>query len=454
MSVKSRVRKYSLRLATGALISAAAVAGIYAAHTLKPAYPQAQPNPQQIDVQSDSQHTIACGGPVVVYGADPEHPSRVAVPGSLEFVATQDPARSIAHSDTDAERVGVFYTGTSGQILAGAAWQNLRTDELNGLAATGCVAASTDQWLVGGRTDTGSNTAVTIANPGQNVAVIQISAYTPDGAVQGRTINNISVQPGKARSFSVNGIAPATADVVLRVSSQGAAVVANLSVTEVQGIRPFGADLVDAQLAPARTLVFPAVISRTEQAASDAGGAATAKLRLLAPDADAAATVYALEGTSRREIGSLSLTRGKVASLQLPVFTSGATLIVESSAKIVGAAVGSQLAAGRTDMVWFTPAPALAAGGITVVPDGQVTVTNPHATATTLTLTDADGRTSKRLQLPPHSQQTVPLTGSVARFQASQTVHMGVTIFNDSGAAAYPVTAALPGKSQLTVYTD
>src|SRR6185312_1113025 len=103
-------------------------------------------------------------------------------------------------------------------------------------------------------------TILTMSNPGEVIATVDVTIYTESGEVAAAGTDGIVVPPGGQRILSLAGFAPDAVSPVVRVQSRGSLVVANLQQSVVRTLEPGGVDVVGTVSGPARTAVIPGIV--------------------------------------------------------------------------------------------------------------------------------------------------------------------------------------------------
>ncbi|WP_298122454.1 DUF5719 family protein, partial [uncultured Aurantimicrobium sp.] len=83
-------------------------------------------------------------------------------------------------------------------LLAGNQLQETASETLSGLAAASCTEPANDLWLVGGSTEVGRTTLLTLANPTEVTATVSLEVFTEQGYIDASS-EGIIVLPGEQR---------------------------------------------------------------------------------------------------------------------------------------------------------------------------------------------------------------------------------------------------------------
>jgi hypothetical protein len=351
------------RILTGTIGIAVAAAVVAAAGWLPlPTFSPASSSTTVTPVPTDQQRL--CAGPILRLGSDTgEKATTASSIGTPRVVsaASEGQVESSRLQSTDST-TGITpvkltlppaASASSGTPLLGASQtQSVDHGDISGFAAAECREASGDTWLVGGATTTGRTTLLTMSNPGEVIATVDLTIYTESGPVTAAGTDGIVVPPGGQRILSLAGFAPGAVSPVVRVQSRGSQVVANLQQAVVRTLEPGGVDVVGAVAAPAKLAVIPGIVVGSpeviaENASVPGYGDLSSVLRILVPGtkpANTQITVTPESGTAKPATVQLTLDAGKVTETLLGDFPAGSyTVSVRSDVPIVAAARASTL---------------------------------------------------------------------------------------------------------------
>jgi hypothetical protein len=370
-------------------------------------------------------------------------------------------------------------------LLAGVQSQSLAGGDYTGLAATSCVGATTESWLVGGSTAVGRTTLITLANPSDVASTVALTIYGERGTVTAAGATGIIVQPHGQRVLSLSGFAPAMQSPVVRVVSRGGQIVANLQQSAVRGLDAGGVDVVSSNALPAPTQVIPGVVISGGLAVAQSMGAegfedlATA-IRVLAPGAqDASATVTLAPDAAVLVDGApasgasfvVELVAGRVMDIPLEAIADGTyTVTVYAEVPIVAGAristVSAVANAGATgegasmrpqssDFAWFAAAPLLTARTIVAIADGPrplVHFRNEGDTDATVTLTAMDG-SELSVVVPVEGAASIDVrAGETYVLDGFEVLYGAVSFLGDAQIAGYSIRPPAAESTPLTVY--
>jgi len=348
--------------------------------------------------------------------------------------------------------------------FAGSQVQVAAAGEIAGLAAAGCVDGSGESWLVGGSTETGRTTLITLGNPSEVTSTVSLEIFAEDGEVVAAGTEGITVPAGSQRVVSLAAFAPGVASPVVHVTSRGGLIVANLQQTIVRTLSPGGVDIVSATAAPSELAVFPGVVIGNAEGvasvvASGAGSEDAAPvLRLYAPGGEEVAVEIAAipeDGVTKASTAEVTVPAGTVADFPLTAFVDGNyTLVVSGDSAVVGAVrVPSLGSAGQIDLAWLPAARQLDDPAIVVVapgPSPMLHVANPSEERVEATLSSSAGTTA--LSLPAGTAVAVPVTATQYSLDGAAGLRASVVYLGDGQIAGFPVAPLAPVSRPIRVY--
>ena len=314
--------------------------------------------------------------------------------------------------------------------------QSFDTEVLRGLATAACLPAQFDTWIAAGSAETGRQAVLSITNPGDVPATVDVTVYGRSGAVNAPAARGILLPPGTRRVFPVNGFAPAELSPVIHVQSQGTAVAAALHASVTRGLDADGVAIATGQFEAAPDLVIPGVfVDGSDEALArrqEPGFADLAPtLRLLSPDEDTTAQVSILRPGQAPIISEARLVAGRVVDVALDLVGSGLfSVTVNASAPIVGGVRVSVVAENATDLSWVSAHPVLDEPTYLALPFG------PEATLSVVALEEEAEVTISRLS--PDAKRVV--AQSTLRVGSGQTVNRVIGV----AGGAYLVETTAP----------
>lgn len=326
-----------------------------------------------------------CAGPLVEVGGDAAAATAVSSVGP-PVVAAGDgldvPAdvSAVAAPDDVAGGPGPSVLtappADDGTALAGSQAQSVAGERLAGFAASSCVEATPESWLVGGSTDVGQSTVVLLTNPTNVEANVTIEVFGEAGPVDAPGASGIVVAPTSQRIVPLAGIAPNVQIPTVHVSSVGAPIAASLQQSAVRAITPEGLDVIGATTAPGVEHVIPGFTVPASQPADGATGYdyRVPGVRVVAPgtfDSEVTITATPVGGTAS-EPRVATVPAGSAVEVPLDDLAPGDySLTVTSDVPVVTAAHAATIADGVTDFAWFAAAEPLDDGATVAVAGDQ-----------------------------------------------------------------------------------
>jgi hypothetical protein len=444
-------------------------------------------------VPTDQQRV--CAGPILRLGSDTGEgattASSIGTP-HVDYSASEgEPSASQLESTDSTTGVAPIRitlppaksAGARVPLLSASQTQEVDRGDVVGLAAAECQEARGDAWLVGGATTTGRTTILTMSNPGEVIATVDVTIYTESGEVTAAGTDGIVVPPGGQRILSLAGFAPDAVSPVVRVQSRGSLVVANLQQSVVRTLEPGGVDVVGAVSGPARTAVIPGIVLADPEAIaahSNAPGYGDlgSVLRVFVPgekDAHAKLTIKpepvagaaAAADAAKATTVNMTLDAGKVSETSLGAFDAGIyTITVESDVPLLVAARASRYsdtpAGASVDFAWFNSATELDKRALVAVgtaPSPELHLVNPTARETTITVKQtatSSGKPSaadRSITIAAGGAVVVPaINGTSYALSGFDRLMASVSYGGAGSLAAFTVTPAGPASEPITVY--
>ena len=296
--------------------------------------------------------------------------------------------------------------------------QSFETDVLRGLATAACLPAQFDTWIAAGSAETGRQAVLSLANPGDVPATVDVTVYGQSGAVSAPGARGILLPPGTRRVFPLTGFAPAELSPVIHIQAQGSAVAAALHTSITRGLDADGVAIATGQFEAAPTLVVPGVFvdgsdealeRRQEPGFSDLAPT----LRLLSPTEDTVAQVSVLRPGQPPIVSEARLRAGRVTDIALDNVGSGLfSVFVTANAPIVGGVRVSVVTESATDLSWVSAHPVLDEPTYMALPFG------PEATLSVVAIEEEAEVTISRLS--PDAKRVI--AQSTVRVGRGQTV--------------------------------
>lgn len=454
MTARQRARSAS-RFALGTAVIAAVVGGaLLAIPSDLPGVRTVAASTQVLPASADS--IVTCAGPFRALGRDTSDAQQMQVAGRLRVLAATDGGDLIESSlltpglDDAAAAVFTVPVAGGGARVGAAQSVSLSDDDIAGFAASGCRPAAMQAWLVGGSAEVGTSDVLSLANPGEVASTVTITVF---GAEEQQT-STVVVPSFTQTAMPLAALAIGQSDPVVFVSAEGAPVRAALQSSIVRTLDPGGIDWQDSAGTPERSLVLAGVqvvVDRSEEGLS--------VLRLMAPEADASATVRvrrAGDDTDAAPAQTIPLTAGVPAEVGFPGLPAGVYSVhIDAEEPIVAAAWQATGIHSGSDFAWMTPAPVIEDAVIASVPSGAGARLHLVAdtAATEVRVTDLDRETSRTITLDAGGSAVVTVrAGASFVIEADAGIHAAVAMSGRDALAGWPLW---PGDAQtqpLTVY--
>lgn len=409
-----------------------------------------------------------CPGPLLLQGVDATAGSFAAAAVTLASTSPVDQAALVAPDNTAGDQFGLPSTvtaagaeGDASPLLAAAQSQTAASDELAGLAATACGEVSADSWLVGGSTDVGRTSLLSLSNPTRTDAVIDLSFFGETGEIDAPGARGIVVPSGENRVLPLAGFAPGVRTPVIRVQSAGGQVYAALQHSVIRGITPGGVELSAPTTPPSTSQVLPGVVvpETAPPAVGEVYDDSVGSLRLFVPGSEPSTVSITFAGEQGAEVPpplEYGIEGGVVNDITLSNLPAGSyTVSISSDQPLVAAARTTAVAGEASDFAWFAAsAPLLETSTLAVAPgDGaRLHLFNPTDTGLDVALTDDSGAES-RVAVPAGSAVAAPVAGGEA-YTVSGAIgaHAQVSFESAAGFSAYAIQPPRPLATPVTVY--
>ncbi|RWZ46374.1 hypothetical protein ELQ90_15095 [Labedella phragmitis] len=311
-----------------------------------------------------------CAGPLVEIGSDPAAATAASSIGSPSIIGgdgiiVASDVSPLAAPDDVAGGPGPSVLSApppeDATALAGSQSQSVTSERLAGFAASACVEATPETWLVGGSTDVGQSTVVLLANASTVEASVTLEVFGESGPIDAPGASGIVVAPGTQRIVPLAGIAPNVQLPAVHVTSIGAPIAATLQQSAVRAITPEGVDTVGATTAPATEHVIPGFAVPRAQPAEGVTGYdyRVPGVRVLSPGAfDSEVTITATPaGGAAGEPRIAVVPAGSAVDVPLDDLAPGFySLTITSDIPVVTAAHAAVQAGDATDFAWFSAA--------------------------------------------------------------------------------------------------
>ncbi len=455
----------SARLLSGTLVAIGFVIAVVTAVSVP--WPPVVREPVRIDVVPvPAASVLVCDGSLLAIGRRAEQADELSVAAAAQLAGGAPEGWPEAVNSTlpspdvaDAEGAPVFVAEPASGQRSPAAFASSATvsaPDLRGFAASDCRAPSLESWLVGGSGLLGAADLLSLSNPGDVPAAIEVTVHGATGAAVppgGRLVVPARTQ----RVLPLAGLALGEEQPVLRVSATGAPVQASLQTSMMRTLIPGGVDQVGSIAVPEATLTVTGVTVLEQRGdASDA----TTIVRMLSPSADATATVTVTRADSGQPVGeprTVALTGGIPAELALENLQAGTfTVHVEATAAIVGAVWNATGFGEGADFAWHTPSGLIDAPTrfASAVGPGLRLVLTGQAADTVVQIASADGAftTEVAVAAGQTAEVRIPANQLFTLDPGAAGIRAAVSYATESALGAYPVMPADAAAPAIAVY--
>ncbi|MBG6239571.1 hypothetical protein IWX78_002558 [Mycetocola sp. CAN_C7] len=351
--------------------------------------------------------------------------------------------------------------GQDTPLIGAAQSQVAGLDDLTGFAATACGEVSADSWLVGGSSDVGRSTLLSLNNPTRADSIVDLSFYSETGEVEAPGARGIIVNAGEQRLFSLASFAPGVRTPVIRVQTTGGQVSAVLQQSIVRGVTPGGVELSSATTPPATDQTISGVVlaASAPRGTAETYDDAVAAIRVFVPGTDPAEVTVEFvseQGAEAPPPLTYDFEGGIVSEVTLNSLPTGSYAVSITSDQPVVAAARTTAAAGElTDFAWFGASGSLADETAIAVAPGQgprLHLFNPASADADIVLTDRNGG-DITLTVPAGSAIDATLrSGMSYEVSGAEGIHAQVSYWGSAGFSAYAIQPASPSASPVTVY--
>ena len=214
-------------------------------------------------------------------------------------------------------------TGASAPGMAAGLLTRSGVPAMRGLLGTTCAAPGTDFWFVGSGAVVGQRGRIYLTNPEPAPAVVDVTLYGPDGAIDAPAGRGIAVAAGAQEVTLLDALAPGTTVFAVNVHVRSGRISAAVRDQQVVGLTPKGADWLPPAAAPARHQLIPGVLSGTGER----------RLQVVAPgesDAIVKVRLVAESGTfAPAGLDVIEVAAGTVKDVDLAPFGTGDAFAVD-----------------------------------------------------------------------------------------------------------------------------
>ncbi|MDM7892756.1 DUF5719 family protein [Curtobacterium caseinilyticum] len=459
------VRRWVVRGTATAVAVVVAAGAVTAAHAIGTESTPARPAGRTVTpVPADAQRV--CAGSALRLSDDSGNDATTASTVGSSKVATATTGSRVDRSTLRSSATGgsdpqllTAPAGESTPQVAGSTSQSVSSGDLVGFAAASCDDPGQSTWLVGGSTETGRTSLVTLSNPTDVNATVDLAVYDSSGTVSAPGTTGIVVAPNTQKVVPLSGFVSDQGSTVVHVTSSGGQIVAHMQESIVRTLVPGGYDIVSGGAAPARTQIIPSVVLRDAQQAQRGDDAADAApvLRLFVPgDRAARVTLGITTADGGGSTVNATAEPGVVTDVALDDFPDGRYSFAVTSTEpvVAGARTTVPTDDDRTDLGWFASAEPLGDEAVTAVAPGgdpKMNLVNPTRSDARVTIRSGD-----------REQQVDVASGSTATVQVPVSTQLvvtgaeglvaGVSYDADDGVGGFPVRPETEVSTPLRVY--
>lgn len=471
MADKRRIAATSGRVISGAVGIAVALGSVIAIGQLDlPVLAVEAPRTTVTPTASDQSRL--CPGPLLRQGDDVASAGAAAgfgQPGAT--IATDTPPEQTALTAPDnltGDQFGLptvvsvaSEPGEGTPPIAVAQSQTASLDDLSGFAATACGEVSADSWLVGGSTDVGRTSLLSLNNPTRTDAVVDLAFFSETGEIDAPGALGIIVKAGEQRLFSLASFAPGVRTPVIRVQTTGGQVSAVLQQSIIRGITPGGVELSAATSPPAtdQTIAGVVVPASAPTAVGETYDDSIGAVRVFVPGTETAQvtlTFVSEQGAENPPPLTYEFEGGVVSEVNLANLPTGSYSVeITSDLPLVAAARMTAGEGEATDFAWFAASAPLADETKIAVAPGQgprLHLVNPTDDVAEVVLTDRGGAETS-LEVAAGSAIAAKVRPNMAySVSGAEGIHAQVTYEGAAGFSGYAIQPANPSASPVTVY--
>ncbi|GAA3701470.1 hypothetical protein GCM10022377_13870 [Zhihengliuella alba] len=355
---------------------------------------------------------------------------------------------------------------------------NANDGDLAGYAATTCQAPSNDQWITGVSTQVGRTGLLTLANPSESAATVDLELIGTTGRADAANLRGIVLAPGETRSIVLAGMIPDDPAVSVHVTSTGAAVNAVVQQSVLRGLTPGGVDYLHSGASAGRQQTVPGIVVQAPEDRAPAEGDyadAVPQLQVANPstvDAELNLRVFGPSGEVEMPGGAtVTAAADSVTGLSLAELPEGTyTVAIQSSESVVAGARSVRAGSGEdgapTDFAWAPSAARLA---------NQHVMVPPQLGDTALVLASAGGESTvevrpiaadgtigeaRTIEIQPTRTETLALddlgedTAAVLIDSAGEPVYAAQRSLTDGGHGISVLPVPPPSEGQRNIAVD
>lgn len=466
MSASPRsVRRWVVRGTATAVAVVVAAGAVTAAHAIGTESTPARPAGRTVTpVPADAERV--CAGSALRLSDESGNDATTASTVGSATVATATTGATVDRSTLGSSTTGgsapQLLTAPAGRTtpqVAGSSAQTVSSGDLVGFGAASCDDPGQSTWLVGGSTETGRTSLVTLSNPTDVNATVDLAVYDASGTVTAPGTTGIVVAPNTQKVVPLSGFVSGQGSTVVHVTSTGGQIVAHMQESIVRTLVPGGYDVVSGGAAPSTSQIIPAVVLRGAQEAQRGDDAADAApvVRLFVPGDEAARVTL---GITTADGGGSTVNAtaepGVVTDVALDDFPDGRYSFTVTSTQplVAGARTTAPTDDDRTDLGWFASAEPLGDDAITAVAPGRdpkLSLVNPTRSDAQVTIRSGDREQEVTVASGATATVSVPTSTQLELVGAAGLV-AGVGYDGSDGIGGFPVRPATDVSTPLRVY--
>jgi hypothetical protein len=167
---------------------------------------------------------------------------------------------SSLRSDFNVNRSGTLPLTRGAVVIAGDARSSLELQSKTGkwTSATSCYIGAAESWFVGGSAGITSQSKLVMDNSGLSDATVEVTTFSENGP--GQPVS-YTIKAASEKVVRLDALSPGAGKIVTKVKVLSGRVTPFLLDERVKGLNNLGGDFVAPQIAPASTIVIPALPS-------------------------------------------------------------------------------------------------------------------------------------------------------------------------------------------------
>ncbi len=259
----STARRWALRGTATAVAVIVAAGTIAAAHTIGTTEDPGHPAGRTVTPVPAAAERVCAGSALRLSDDAGNDATRASTIGSPQ-IATATTGDRVDRSELGSASTGssapTLLTAPAGKTapqVAGSSYQSVSDGDVVGVGAASCDDPSQSTWLVGGSTETGRTSLVTLSNPTDVNATVDLTIADASGTVSAPGTTGIVVAPNSQKVVPLSGFVTDQGSTVVHVTSSGGQIVAHMQETVVRTLTPGGFDIVSGGAAPSRSSGHP-----------------------------------------------------------------------------------------------------------------------------------------------------------------------------------------------------